>query len=291
MLDLKQKAAFRFIMLFGLMFVGMIVSGSFSILFESIFQGRDFLLAGSVVQNVIAFFLPAYYTYKYSGCDTRVSLGLYGRYDWKAFAVALIIFVVSFPAMEFVIEWNEKLRLPQSMSDIQASILEMESKAREMTDMILSVDSIGGLIVNIVIVGGLTGFCEEIFFRGGVQGLLKKSGINSHACVWIAALVFSVMHFQFLGFFPRLLVGAFCGYLYKWTKSIWLSATLHAINNSVVVVVYWLNMRNIGFETEDLYSVAGSWFPLLASVSTVCTFLVILYLRKYIIDNHGVKKC
>lgn len=291
MFDLKQNAALRFIMLFGLMFLGMIVSGSFSILLDNILQGRDSLLVVSVVQNIIAFFLPAYYTYKYSGCDTKLSLGFSGRYDWKAIAVALMIFVVSFPAMEFVIEWNEKLRLPQSMSDIQASILEMESKAREMTDMILAVDSIGGLIVNIVIVGGLTGFCEEIFFRGGVQGLLKKSGMNSHVCVWIAALVFSVMHFQFLGFVPRLLVGAFCGYLYKWTKSIWLSATLHAINNSMVVVVYWLNMRNIGFDTEDLFSVAGSWFPVLASASTVCTYLVFLYLRKYIKDNHGGKKC
>ena len=53
-------------------------------------------------------------------------------------------------------------------------------------------------------------FGEELFFRGAIQGVLGEK-MNIRFAIWISAIVFSAIHFQFYGFFPRMLMGAFFG--------------------------------------------------------------------------------
>jgi uncharacterized protein len=61
---------------------------------------------------------------------------------------------------------------------------------------------------------------------------------NVHAAVWLTAIVFSVIHFQFYGFLPRVLLGALLGYLVIWTGSIWASILAHFANNALAFVLY-----------------------------------------------------
>ena len=42
---------------------------------------------------------------------------------------------------------------------------------------------------------------------------------------------------QFLGFFPRLILGAVLGYMLVWSGSLWLPIVAHFTNNAFAVIV------------------------------------------------------
>ncbi|MDE6177435.1 MAG: CPBP family intramembrane metalloprotease, partial [Paramuribaculum sp.] len=92
------------------------------------------------------------------------------------------------------------------------------------------------LIISVIIIGVLAGVSEELFFRGTLQRLLITRPMPPHIAIWLTAVIFSLVHFQFFGFVPRVLLGAFFGYLAWWSGSVWLPAIIHAVNNSVVVI-------------------------------------------------------
>ena len=115
----------------------------------------------------------------------------------------------------------------------------LEDQAMDTTMLLLTGDSLVHLLMNLLVVAGVAAFSEEIFFRGALQQFLQEKYRNGHAAVWISALVFSVVHFQFYGFFPRLVLGALLGYLFLYTRNLWIPILIHFINNASVIVLHY----------------------------------------------------
>ena len=110
-------------------------------------------------------------------------------------------------------------------------------------------NTFGSLIVTVLMVGLMTGIGEELTFRGIIQSLVTEKSNNHHIAIWVTAIIFSAIHFQFFGFFPRMLLGAFFGYLMVWSGSIWLPIYAHFLNNSMAVVAAY--MLNINLTTDE----------------------------------------
>ena len=110
------------------------------------------------------------------------------------------------------------------------------------------------LIFSVLIVGIFAGFSEELFFRGAFQRLLSSGNMNCHAAIWLTAFVFSATHLQFYGFFPRMFLGAYFGYLLYWSRCLWVPVIVHITNNVLYIVGYRLtsggnsdlNINNVG---------------------------------------------
>lgn len=284
MSSFKDSLFFKYILLFVLMFLGLIIAESCNMFMEKIFAGRALLLSESVLQNIFAFLLPVCILFNY---DFVRYLGIGKRFDFRALFCAILIFIISYPLMEYIISVNANMQFPAFLTDFKNSMLELEHKAQEMTDCMLKVSGFGQLIVNILIVGVLTGFCEEVFFRGGIQKLFIQSKFNHHIAIWVAALIFSLMHFQILGFIPRLLIGAFFGYLFYWNGSIWLNSALHAFNNSLVVIFYWLIERGCNLNPDNLFGLNSTLSIILAVISLIFTALLFYYGKRYIVRRNG----
>jgi hypothetical protein len=64
---------------------------------------------------------------------------------------------------------------------------------------------------------------------------------SRHLAVWVTSLIFSLVHFQFYGFLPRLFLGALLGYLFLYTGNLWIPILFHFINNATVLVMnyFW----------------------------------------------------
>jgi hypothetical protein len=141
--------------------------------------------------------------------------------------------------------------------------------------------SISSLIVSILIIAVLAGFSEELFFRGTLQRILSQTNINIHAVVWLVAFIFSAFHLQPFGLIPRMLLGAFLGYLLIWSKSLWLPIIAHIFNNTVVVVSEYYT-TNSG-QTSYLDNVGGSlssvgdYMMVIGSVILTTAGLILLY--------------
>ncbi len=120
----------------------------------------------------------------------------------KKIVFAILIFCVSYPFASFMAQWNSAMELPDLMSGIEEVMRSMEDAAMETTELLLSGSTIGSLVLNLLIIAGMAAISEELFFRGALQQFLMEKYRNGHAAVWITALLFSVVHFQFYGFLP-----------------------------------------------------------------------------------------
>lgn len=160
-----------------------------------------------------------------------------------------IAMVVMTPALNLIVSWNESMHLPEFMSGIEEWMRANEDSAMEATKKILSINTFGSLIATVFLVGALTGVGEELTFRGIIQKLISEKWSNPHIAIWVTAILFSAIHLQFFGFFPRMLLGAFFGYLLIWSRSIWLPIYAHFLNNSIAVVAAY--MLNINLTTDE----------------------------------------
>lgn len=241
---------------------------------------RESLLFISAIQDVLLFALPAILmAYIVTAKDAWQLLGISEGFSMIAIGGAILAFFMGLPALNQIVAYNAEIKIPDA--SLETLFREWEASAAATTTVLLDTTSVGGLVSGILIVGIATGLCEELFFRGCLQRLMVYFKVNSHIAVWSAACVFSLAHFQFYGFFPRLLLGAFFGYLLLWTNSIWVPAICHALNNSLVVIFTWVKNRGITVGNIDEIGVS-SGFPLIALLSAFCVIIFLTIGRKSI---------
>lgn len=149
--------------------------------------------------------------------------------------VALIIGLVSTPLLNWIMELNNQAHLPSSLATFENWMRQMEDKAARLTELFLSANGWTSLLLNLFMMAILAGLGEELLLRGIVQPLLISITKNAHLGIWVAAALFSLMHFQFFGFVPRMLLGALFGYYYYWSRNLWIPIIAHILNNGFIV--------------------------------------------------------
>ena len=151
------------------------------------------------------------------------------------FLIAILMLAIT-PFLSWVIELNANMVVPDFLSGIEDWMRSSESKAESLTKAFLSFDGVGSLVYIMIIVAVVPAVGEELLFRGVLQKIMICWTKNPHIGIWITAFLFSALHMQFFGFFPRMLLGALFGYLFLWSKSLWLPILGHFINNGTVVI-------------------------------------------------------
>jgi len=95
-------------------------------------------------------------------------------------------------------------------------------------------ETVGGLLISILIIGGSAGICEEIMFRGVIQrGLERLGAVKS---ILFTAFLFAVMHLDFQKLFGTFLLGTLIGYIVYKTNSIFSGMFAHFSNNTIAVL-------------------------------------------------------
>ncbi len=290
------KVAQGLLVLLGMLLAGLFITGFATAGIDALLpgSGRTALLLSSACQAILAFLLPAIVTWRIMGPRPFAALCADRGFTLKALAGIVLIYLASVPAMDQIVYWNDHVSFPASMSSLEEVMRKMEEMNAAVGETLMDTVSIGGLISGILVVGILTGIAEEFFFRGGMQRILTANGVNHHVAIWVTAFIFSAIHFQFFGFFPRLLMGAWFGYLLWWTKSIWACAAAHALNNSMVVLITWLTLRGSLPESLREMGLATEGFPFPAIASAAVTTVLIgwgHFFRRSSREPSTQKKC
>jgi uncharacterized protein len=171
------------------------------------------------------------------------------------FLVALLVVIFMF-FDALIIEWNQGVVFPESLKGVEKWMKESEDAAGELTKFLTDFKTPSQLIVAMVVVAVLAGISEELIFRGVLQNITLRAFGNPHVAIWFAAFVFSFIHLQFYGFFPRMLLGALFGYLYYWTKNIWVPIFAHFVNNGfTLLMAYLYSTKAVDVNIEDTKSV------------------------------------
>lgn len=92
--------------------------------------------------------------------------------------------------------------------------------------------------------------------------------------------------FSIFRIFPRLLLGAFFGYLVWWSGSLWVPIIAHALNNSGVVITQYLIRNNQLSVNPDKI---GTSFDEYTVISLILTVVIIVWGRRLLFGDSPVK--
>ena len=161
--------------------------------------------------------------------------------------LGLVAFIVIafMPFDGLVIEWNQNLHLPETLEPIENWIRAKEKGLEGITRFLTTFNTVGQLLVALVVIALIPAIGEETLFRGILQRNIGFWTGNAHIGIWVSAALFSAIHVQFLGFFPRMLLGALFGYLYVWSGTIWVPILAHFVNNGFTVFMVYLHQQKV----------------------------------------------
>jgi membrane protease YdiL (CAAX protease family) len=188
-----------------------------------------------------------------------------------------ITMIVAIPFINLLTDLNRQIALPEALAPVENWMKATEAQLEALTLSILNVHTIKDLIINLMLVAVLAGLGEELFFRGIIQKVLSEKQ-NTFIAIWLAAFIFSTIHLQFYGFFPRLLLGAFFGYLLAWSNNLWLPILAHTLNNALGVVFYYLSFNGVKVPNMDTIGTGNTIY--LGVISAILTAFCIMKLQR-----------
>ena len=272
------KTSSRLLILLCLMLVGLIVSTVLLITFDE--MG---LLGMLTVQDIMTFIVPAIAAMAIFYRRPLHTMALNRAPSWLSIVVVIAFFIISLPAMNWLVAANESLTLPSWMGSVEQWMRTSEDAAAATTAELLDINTIPRLLYCVFVVGLMAGLSEEMLFRGAMLRTMQDNRLGTHAAIWIVAIIFSAIHLQFYGFIPRMLLGVWLGYLLVWTRSLWVPIIAHTLNNCTVVIFSYLT--NIGLLPEGYGDHIGlpspGGFPWLALVSLACSIALALWAHRH----------
>lgn len=193
--------------------------------------------------------------------------------------LASMMIIMILPFISWLVEINELLQLPEFMAGIEQWMKNSEEQAMKLTEAFLNDTSVVGLIINLFMIAILAAVGEELLFRGVMLRLFKEWTGNNHLAVWISAILFSALHLQFFGFLPRMILGVVLGYLFIWSKSLWVPIFAHFVNNAAAVIVAYLYYK--GDIKTDIESFGRTDNNILIIGSLIITIILLISIYRY----------
>ncbi len=204
------------------------------------------------------------------------------RFEWIPVLVTAFVVIIFMAVNSVFIEWNSEFNFPDFAKEFENWARDREDTAAELTSFLTDFGSTGELLLALFIIAVLPAIGEEIVFRGLIQNELYRGTKNIHLSIWIAAILFSAIHFQFFGFVPRLLLGALFGYLYYWSGNLTLAILAHFVNNAIsVVALYLYQQGKFKFDIESPESAPAN----VVIISALLTAGLLYYFYKYFQDR------
>ena len=193
--------------------------------------------------------------------------------------MVLVLSVTLLPVVGVLSAFNQNI-MPQEGA-VAEFMRDLEEAANHILEVVTSQRSSWDLISNILVFAVLAGICEEFFFQGALQPLLMNWTRNPHVGILLTALIFSALHFQFYGFIPRFLLGLYLGYLFYWSRSLWLPILAHVLHNALSILVdFTLQGRGIDTDSMQFTDMRGS-LPTAAACALISAMAIVYLWRIY----------
>jgi uncharacterized protein len=268
------------LMCFGFFFIGQLITGGISLglahlggfdfnqklaglSMNSPIEDRNFIRGVLFINHVFGFILPAIFTailvYKKLAVNY---LKLNKLPDLANTGLAFLLLVVSVPLVQYSYLINKMIPLPQWMHGL-------EQDTSKMLEAIITKEYWYEAVINVLLIAVVPAIGEEMMFRGVLQQQLGRIFKNEHVMVWLSAAIFSAIHMQFEGFLARMILGALLGYLFVWTRNLWVPMIVHLLNNGLqIIVMYAANIK-----PEEMEKMGGddkmTWWMALISLGFV----------------------
>jgi hypothetical protein len=266
--NLKESPGMRVFIFLMALLVCSLVGAAIAAIF-TIGNDIDKLKIGQGISSALMFIAPPMIYYAITRTQPMRQLGFRKPIKGWMLIIGMALMFVSLPITNLLTEWNEKMNLGATLETLENLIKQMEDMAADLTKRMLEVDTVWGLLFNLLVIALIPAIGEELTFRGVIQQSLTRR-CNVHVAVFLSAFIFSFIHFQFYGFLPRMFLGLILGYMFYYSGSIWTSILMHFINNGTAVVVSYLDYKGLAnIDCEHFGSTSNIAIMIVSLVLTV----------------------
>jgi membrane protease YdiL (CAAX protease family) len=242
---------------------------------------RNFIATMKILQavSVIFFFIAPAVLFATLFTKAKIRyLGILNRPGFPTLVISGLGMLLALPLINGLAELNQHMHLPASLHYVEEWMIKSEDQMKGLTEAFMRGTSVGTLFMNLFVVAFLAALSEELLFRGVIQNVLIECFKNKHVGVWLGAILFSAFHLQFLGFIPRMLMGAYLGYLFVWSGSLWPGIFAHFLNNGLAVYGAWLmNRGTISKDIDTFGADQQDWIYAVISGILVTISLVLVH--------------
>ncbi len=220
-----------------------------------------------VIQLISSFMIFAFPAVMFAMIKSNnINLELNHSVNLKPIILSGLIILSSYPLIAILVKLNHSIPFPESLAWLETWVKNSEAQTAELMTKFLEMNSIGDLLLNLLVIAVGAAITEELLFRGVIQQVFQRWFSNPHIAIILTGAIFSAIHFQFYGFFARWALGIVLGYLFYWSKNLWYPIIAHFLNNGVQVFLVYLGAMDAqDIETSTVELDYKIWLAALAS--------------------------
>lgn len=252
-----------FFMLIAFMIAGQVLAGSIADLLWVLKTGaglhkidetgikaehRSLYQIVQVITVLVGYILPAWLTARLLNRKPLQLLGVTQGFSFPQASVSILILAAALfvsagfswitNAVPFPADWIQQFDL-------------MEKRYNDRLSATVSLSSPGELLTAIVVMAILPAIGEELIFRGGLQNYLSRGTGRPWLAIIVTSILFSLAHFSFYGFLPRVVLGITLGALFHYSGRLWISIFVHFLNNALLITLLYFYIQQ-GKTLQDM---------------------------------------
>ena len=230
-----------------------------------------------LLQFLFLFTIPSLLFGYFSDPHPKDYLGLKAPSKAIYWLLGILLIIVAYPFVEYIGYLNQMISLGETTNQWMKS---MEEEAARQIKFMLQKHTPDELIKNLIFISLFAGIGEELFFRGILQRIFIRMTQNPWMGIVLTAAIFSGIHFQFYGFFPRFLLGILLGAIYWYSGSIWTAILAHFLYDASVIVFLYVNPHLLNDAEAAIIKGQGLQLLTGAVISLALTVFLLLQMKK-----------
>lgn len=234
---------------------------------------RDIILIAQGMSHVFIFLVGAWLFLLIGKMTSLNSLFAFSKTSIRPWLIIILVMFIVQPFVSFTYEWNSSIVFPEALKSVENVMKLLEEQAKMLTEYMVDVSGFYEIFLSYIVIALLAAVGEELVFRGLLQKILIKVSAP-HFGILFTAFLFSAIHGQFYGFLPRFILGALFGYLYFWSKNLWMPILAHFINNATTLTVAILFNHGIIDSSYDETTEVPVLWALLSLMVTISLLVV-----------------
>lgn len=291
----------QFFILIGLLFGAFILAGAAAIVIWSSMVGgslmdmekgmlnpanADAVKVVQLVSSMVMFIVPAFVFARIVNKKPVKHMGLKTKFSVSQVGLVVAMVFAGFYLSGALAELTNLIPIP---AKAKAMFEKMEKAYVDQVMVIANMKTFGEYLFSLIVIGLAPAIFEELIFRGAMQQLMVKWTRSAWVGIIITSIIFSAIHFSYYGFLSRLFLGIMLGFMFYYSKSIWLSILAHFLNNGFAVTMMYVLSKQGKLSKEVMDERFPIWYGVAALAVIVALFIGYKHESKklgtYYIDN------
>lgn len=295
----------QFFILIGLLIGAFILAGAAAIVLWSSMVGgslmdmekgmlnpanADAVKVVQLVSSMVMFIVPAFVFARIVNKQPVKHLGLKTKFNISQVGLVVAMVFAGFYLSGALAELTNLIPIS---AKAKAMFEKMEKAYVDQVMVIANMKTFGEYLFSLMVIGLAPAIFEELIFRGAMQQLMVKWTRSAWVGIIITSIIFSAIHFSYYGFLSRLFLGIMLGFMFYYSKSIWLSILAHFLNNGFAVTMMFVLSKQGKLSKEIMDERFPIWYGVVALAVIIALFIAYKNESKksgtYYLDNTETK--